>query len=372
MKNIFSKVFIALFSIALVSAPLFADEAKVTFVKGKVEVNRNGGDWVPLKVGDLVSESDTISTGFQSEARLNLNGSVLAVSALSRVTLENFSTSDTKDNVNLYVNTGAVRSRVTHTAGKKIDYTTRTPVAVASVRGTDFSITSAGSVYCFEGAVAFYPAKDYNPSRVTSDAREDAPADEASAESTTPADEISSSAPVNAVVVGAGQTTKINSAGAAERPMSQAKKNAEKSKSNVKTAAEKETAVAAESKPVNVVQPEPEPDPAPVDPTPEDPTPVDPTPEDPTPVDPTPEDPTPVDPTPEDPTPVDPTPEDPTPVDPAPVDPTPEPPTTGSVEIEITIKEPQTGNIDVNIDVKDPEPEKTGGLDVSVSFPDTI
>ena len=91
----------------------------------------------------------------------------MAVPALTRVTLESLSTSDSKDTVSLYVNTGAVRSKVTHTENKKIDYTARTAVAVASVRGTDFTITARGKVSCREGAVAVYSAKNYVPPQET-------------------------------------------------------------------------------------------------------------------------------------------------------------------------------------------------------------
>ena len=54
----------------------FAADATVTFVSGKVEVQRNG-QWVALQKGDTVSKSETISTGFQSEAKIKLMESVL-------------------------------------------------------------------------------------------------------------------------------------------------------------------------------------------------------------------------------------------------------------------------------------------------------
>ncbi|MCR5766646.1 MAG: FecR domain-containing protein [Treponema sp.] len=161
MKKLNIKLLIAAFVAFLVCYPFFGADAKVTYIKGKVEVSRNG-QWVALSVGDTISQSETINTGFQSEARLNINGSVLAVPALTRVTLETLSTSESKDKVSLYVNTGSVRSKVTHTENKKIDYTARTAVAVASVRGTDFTISAKGAVSCREGAVAVYSAKRFN------------------------------------------------------------------------------------------------------------------------------------------------------------------------------------------------------------------
>ncbi len=173
MKRTLVKLVLAFIVSTVISLPLFSAEAKVTYVKGKVEVSHNGSDWIPLKTGDVIAQSDTINTGFQSEARINLNGSIMAVPALTRVTIETLKTSGTKDTISLYVNTGAVRSKVTHTDNKKIDYTARTAVAVASVRGTDYTVTAGGIVSCAEGAVVVTAAKDYVAPPVTEEGSED-------------------------------------------------------------------------------------------------------------------------------------------------------------------------------------------------------
>ena len=173
MKKTLVKLVLAFLVSTVISLPLFSADAKVTYVKGKVEVSHNGSDWVPLKTGDVIAQSDTINTGFQSEARINLNGSIMAVPALTRVTIETLKTSGSKDTVSLYVNTGAVRSKVTHTDNKKIDYTARTAVAVASVRGTDYTVTAGGLVTCAEGAVVVTAAKDYVAPVTTEDSSED-------------------------------------------------------------------------------------------------------------------------------------------------------------------------------------------------------
>ena len=257
MRKTLSKILIGLVVAAFTAAPLLADQAKVTFVKGKVEVSR-GGEWIALKTGDMVSENETISTGFQSEARLNLNGSVLAVAAMSRVTLENLSSSAAKDNVSLYVNTGAIKAKVSHSEGKKVDFTTHTVVAVASVRGTEYTMTAKGDVRCLEGAVAVYSAKNYKAPEanesVEADVQEEAAengddepaeapaADAGPATATTAAEDISSSAPANSVVVGAGQSVAFTNGDSPDKPLDTAKKNAEKAQNTVQTAAEKEAA----------------------------------------------------------------------------------------------------------------------------------
>ncbi|MDD7768283.1 MAG: FecR domain-containing protein [Treponema sp.] len=231
------KTIIAFLIVLLSVSPLMAESAKVTYVKGKVEVNRRG-NWVAVKVGDTIAESETISTGYQSEARLNLNGTVLAVAALSRVTLETLKSENNQDTVSVYVDTGATRSKVKHADNKKIDYTTRTAVAVASVRGTDYVQFARGTTYCSEGAVAVYSAKEWNPSR--KNGKDKTEAKDEAATSNTPVTEISESAPVTAIVVGAGQTSNFSKAGKPELPKAQTEEKRAKALNALKTAAEKE------------------------------------------------------------------------------------------------------------------------------------
>lgn len=162
MKNVFVKKLIAVCLIVFACVPVFCENAVLTYLKGKVEVSHDGKEWVPLKVGDKLAENDVISTGFQSEAKVKYNGSVLLMGALTRVTLHQLSSSSAKDNVDVFLNTGAVRSKVTHSADKKVSYTVRSPVAVACVRGTDFITRSSGRIDCLEGAVAVFSARAYN------------------------------------------------------------------------------------------------------------------------------------------------------------------------------------------------------------------
>jgi len=252
MKRSLSKLFLIVLLLALTCGTAFAAGAKVTYVKGKVEVNR-ANSWVALKVGDVINESETISTGFQSEARLNYNGSVMAVPALSRVTLETLQSSDTKDTVSLKVDTGAVRSKVTHTEGKRIEYSARTSVAVASVRGTDFAVFASGQAKVFEGAIAYYKASDFVPPAANQDTEDEGEdeddsegsADEGPATASTPAQDIKDDAPKGSTVVGAGQTSTIGKNGAASNPLVEAKNRTSKAKTVVASESAKEAAAAA-------------------------------------------------------------------------------------------------------------------------------
>lgn len=248
MKKNVVKFLSALVLSVLVSSPVFADDAVVTFVKGKVEVQR-GDAWVQLNVGDKVKQSETISTGFQSEAKIKYSGSLMALGALTRITMDQLASGGNKEKVDVYLTTGTVRSKVTHDEDTRVSYTVRSPVAVASVRGTEFDINAKGTVRCFSGAVAVSPnnkPRDEAASAASEETEEEGESsgeesgDNSPAGPTTPADEINSDADDGAVVVGANQKTTFSKNGTPEKPQDNAKKDANKVKSTVSTAAAKE------------------------------------------------------------------------------------------------------------------------------------
>ena len=135
--------------LALSSSSVFAAEGIVTYVKGKVEVQRNS-EWVQLNIGDKIAQSEMVNTGFQSEAKIKLLDSILYLGPVTRVKVESLKSSDSTDKVNLYLATGTTRSKVEHTDAKRVNYTVRSAVAVASVRGTDWTFDSAGNINCYE------------------------------------------------------------------------------------------------------------------------------------------------------------------------------------------------------------------------------
>lgn len=291
MKKKLIKLFIALCFMIFAGVELFAENAVVTYVKGKVEVLRND-KWIQLEIGDSIFPSETVSTGFQSEVKIKYNGSVLGLGAVTRITIDELSKVPGKETVNLNLSTGAVRSKVTHADDTRVSYTVRSPVAVASVRGTDFMITDSGSVTCFEGAVVVYSVKQdkkrksaqkieeaeeeseesseeesaaeessaegtaengnsesegESSSTETAVASDEAPGAYGPATATTSAAEIAEDAPTGAVVVGANQTTTFNSSGNPDKPMDTAEKEATKAKSYGQTASEKESVSAGSS-----------------------------------------------------------------------------------------------------------------------------
>ena len=147
--------------LAVYCSTAFAVDATVTFVSGKVEVQRNG-KWIALQKGDTVSKSETISTGFQSEAKIKIMESVMYLGPVTRITLEELSTTGQKDNVNIYLKTGTARSQVKHVDNKRVNYQVHTAVAVASCRGTGWIIDDSNNIDCFEGVIAVSAYKGFD------------------------------------------------------------------------------------------------------------------------------------------------------------------------------------------------------------------
>lgn len=227
--------------IAALSFSAFAKSASVVSVKGKVEVERSGS-WVALKAGDSVDESEVISTGFQSEAVIKFNDSVLQLAPLSRVTLSKMASSEKRDVVDVYLNTGAVRAKVDHSDSKKINYTVRNPVAVASVRGTLFDFMSNGTTFCYTGAVAVAPARFYKGKIAIAAALADIKEPEdGESDATTEATDVDPYSPAGATLVAQGQSTTIAADGLAATTFSSAVSQATSAVTAVQTAASAES-----------------------------------------------------------------------------------------------------------------------------------
>lgn len=248
MKTIVKKIITTLAVSSVLASFAFADTAEVISVKGKVEVNRNN-TWIALNTGDKVSESEIISTGFQSETKIKYKDSIMQLGAMSRVTLSKLSEGTTKDVVDVYLNTGAVRSKVNHSADKKVSYTVRNPVAVASVRGTDFISFDDGSVICFSGAVVLTPAILYTAAETASSEEKAEPSDPADGESsvTTQASDIAPDAPDGGVMVLGGQQSTITTNGTASTPFDAAVKEVTSAVNAVKTQAAAESVTMGQS-----------------------------------------------------------------------------------------------------------------------------
>lgn len=226
------RVLIAAVLFVTVCSGAFADEAIVTFVSGKVEVQRNG-KWIALQKGDTVEKSETISTGFQSEAKIKVLNSVMYLGPVTRITLEELSSSGSQDNVNVYLKTGTARSQVKHVDNKRVNYQVHTAVAVASCRGTEWIIDDSNNVDCFEGVVA---VSAYKPVQVVENADNEFPGAEEETSKTVVAERPASN---DGVLVQANQTVKVSANNSVSAPVKTVVKNANTIKSAVSSAAAK-------------------------------------------------------------------------------------------------------------------------------------
>lgn len=226
------RVLIAAVLFVTVCSGAFADEAIVTFVSGKVEVQRNG-KWIALQKGDSVEKSETISTGFQSEAKIKVLNSVMYLGPVTRITLEELSSSGLQDNVNVFLKTGTARSQVKHVDNKRVNYQVHTAVAVASCRGTEWIIDDSNNVDCFEGVVA---VSAYKPVQVVENADNEFSGAEEETSKTVVAECPASN---DGVLVQANQTVKVSANNSVSAPVKTVVKNANTIKSAVSSAAAK-------------------------------------------------------------------------------------------------------------------------------------
>ncbi len=157
-KNFKCLIGLAIAACGAVSA--FAFDATVTSVTGKVQVQKKGSsEWVDLSKGDLVEEGALISTGFNSNATLNLGESVCTIAPLTRMSVEQLTRKDvegTDKNVTkttVYIDTGKASFKVNSTSKNLNDFKVHTPASTASVRGTAFDSYASGETDVTEGLV---------------------------------------------------------------------------------------------------------------------------------------------------------------------------------------------------------------------------
>jgi hypothetical protein len=118
---------------------LFAQNAYMKELSGTVEIKQPGAaEWSAARIGEPIQNATMISTGFKSTALIALGNSTLLVRALTRLSLEEIQNIEGDESVSLYLQTGRVRADVSPPAGGKTDFTVRSPIATASVRGTSF------------------------------------------------------------------------------------------------------------------------------------------------------------------------------------------------------------------------------------------
>ena len=135
------KKYLLFFLIFLFSAPYIfsAESGTIKSLHGKVEIKSGSGAWEKAENGMEVKPGTLISTGFRSEAVLDLGSSEIQVKQLTRMSLDELSVKENTVKTNLNLRLGRIKADVKTSAGLKHDFTLRTPVSTAAVKGTVFT-----------------------------------------------------------------------------------------------------------------------------------------------------------------------------------------------------------------------------------------
>ena len=133
-KNVFFILLILLHSVFSLSA----DESTVKQVKGIVEIKQGQAGWIKAENGMKLSPGILISTGFKSSAILELDNSEIYLKQLTRISIDEISKSGNTVKTNLNLSLGRVKANVKTSEGLKHNFTLKTPVSTAAVRGTVF------------------------------------------------------------------------------------------------------------------------------------------------------------------------------------------------------------------------------------------
>jgi uncharacterized protein YaiE (UPF0345 family) len=116
-----------------------AQTALIREISGTVEVKTPGApEWTAAVAGQVLDRASLISTGFKSMALITIGSPEIMVRPLTRLSLEEISAAQSGERVTLNLRAGRIRANVNPPAGGNLDFTVRSPMATASVRGTVF------------------------------------------------------------------------------------------------------------------------------------------------------------------------------------------------------------------------------------------
>jgi hypothetical protein len=129
--------------------------------RGTVELKLSGSaDWIPCKAGDPVPAAAVIATGFKSTALLAIGNSTVTIRPLTCLNMETLLAQGETEQVQLGLRTGRIRADVRPPAGGSTDFSVRSPIATASVRGTVFEFDTM-NLRVTEGVVGFAPVSPW-------------------------------------------------------------------------------------------------------------------------------------------------------------------------------------------------------------------
>jgi hypothetical protein len=114
-------------------------QALIRETSGKVEIKGPGAaEWEAAEAGQVLERASLISTGFRSTALIRIGNSNITVRPLTRLSLEEIVAEAGGERVTLNLRAGRIRADVKPPVGGRTDFSVRSPIATASVRGTVF------------------------------------------------------------------------------------------------------------------------------------------------------------------------------------------------------------------------------------------
>jgi hypothetical protein len=121
------------------AAGLFAQETLIQEIWGTVEVKAAGeAEWKAARQGQTLERGALISTGFNSGALIISGSSKVTLRPLSRLSVEELAAAGSGEKVDINLLAGGLRVSVQPPAGGRVSFNVRSPIATASVRGTEF------------------------------------------------------------------------------------------------------------------------------------------------------------------------------------------------------------------------------------------
>lgn len=122
----------------VLASPVIAQSASISQLRGKVEIKLPGMGWTIPRENQEIPANTLVSTGINATARLQIGNSSIVLQPLTRLSLEEIQVQAGQEATRINLNTGRVSAQVRSTAGREVSFEVRSPVATASVRGTDF------------------------------------------------------------------------------------------------------------------------------------------------------------------------------------------------------------------------------------------
>jgi hypothetical protein len=151
MKFLFIMILLAL----ITAAGVFCQNGVIRELRGNVELKHPGvSDFVSANAGDTVASSTIVSTGFKSTVIIEVGSSLISVRPLTRLSLSEIQIMENTENVKVNLQAGRVRVDVNPPAGTKAQFSVQSPMAVASVRGTNFEM-DAETLVVSEGRIIY-------------------------------------------------------------------------------------------------------------------------------------------------------------------------------------------------------------------------